>query len=281
MKHIWLVYERDNVARNGFFIEQWQKAAAHQGVRVSLVLHEDLTYGMQDGKAYLTHQEHKELPDAAVMRLNMPLLSAHFERMGIPVFNNGKVARLVNDKRLTHQMMSGLMPCMDTVFLKGNERTSPLPYPVVLKAVHSCGGRQVHLINNDSEFQKALENTRPDEALVQACSDTPGRDVRVYVLGKDIIATMMRKSDEDFRSNIGQGGSAVPYEMNEDDLGKVRQIIDMFDFGLVGIDFIPHKGRLHFNEIEDAVGTRMLFANGHEDIVENYLKFILNKLAKN
>lgn len=278
MKTIWLVYEQNNIERNRFFIDQWFLAAGKQNAQITLVRYENLTFGMKDGKAFLRHREGKTLPDAAVMRLNQPLLSLHFERMGIPVFNSAHVANIINDKRLTHQMLSGLVPSMDTVFLRGDEEASPLPYPVVVKAVHSCGGRQVYLARNNAEFRDAVKAAIPDAALVQALSDTPGRDIRVYVLGKEIVGIMMRKSDEDFRSNIGQGGSAEPYQMCESDLKLVRKIIDMFDFSLVGIDFILHKGQLMFNEIEDAVGTRMLFSNGHEDIVKRYLAFILSRL---
>jgi hypothetical protein len=46
------------------------------------------------------------------------------------------------------------------------------------------------------------------------------------------------------------------------------------------VDFLFHQGRLLFNEIEDAVGTRMLYALGERDIVRDYLAFILNKLGK-
>lgn len=281
MKTLWLVYEKSNVQRNSFFIERWQEAAALEHVEVRLVLFEDLAFGLRNGELFVSHAAGLPLPDAAIMRLNAPLLSAQFEGMGIPVFNSARVAAICNDKRATHQLISGLWPTMDTVFLRGDELDPPLPYPLVIKAAHSCGGRAVFLARDREGFSRALNAIAPDAALAQAFSDTPGRDVRVYVLGTEIVAVLMRKSDTDFRSNIGQGGSAVPYELKHGELAVVRKIISLFDFGLVGIDFILNKGRLMFNEIEDAVGTRMLFANGHDDIVRRYLRFILNTLEKN
>jgi gamma-F420-2:alpha-L-glutamate ligase len=280
MKTIWLVYESDNVARNRFFIEQWQKAAQHEDVQIHLVIYEEMVYGIKEGRPWLEHTGGLPLPDAAVMRLNQPLLSAHLETMGIPVFNNARVARICNDKRLTHQLVSGIVLAMDTVFLRGDEIDSPLPYPVVLKAVSSCGGRKVFLVKDHEAFQAALATSSPDKALVQALCDTPGKDVRAYVLGKEIIAVMMRYSQHDFRSNLGQGGGAMPYRLSAKDEQMVRKLISTMDFGLVGIDFLFHGGKLVFNEIEDAVGTRMLFAHGYDDIVYRYLRFILNTLEK-
>lgn len=62
-------------------------------------------------------------------------------------------------------------------------------------------------------------------------------------------------------------------------MGYIHDIMEVFDFGLVGIDFIFHRGSLVFNEIEDAVGTRMLYTGGL-DIVPDYLDFILSRLPE-
>ena len=274
---VWLVYQKDKIAGNQFFINRWEDAAKERGVFLRVVSHEDLVYGIHDHQVFIRHRDQYKLPDVAVMRLNAPLLSAQFELLHIPVFNNAHVARVCNDKRLTHQMILPYAPMMDTVFLRGDEETSPLPYPVVLKAAHGCGGRQVFLVSNENEFISALSQIRPDSALVQVVCDTPGRDIRAYVLGKRIVRVMQRLSNEDFRSNINQGGHAIPYDLKERDLQMVRSIISLFDFGLVGIDFILHQGRLMFNEIEDAVGTRMLYNLGEFDIVKLYLDEVLQR----
>ena len=274
---LWLVYQKDNIAGNQFFINRWEGAAKERGVFLRVVSHEDLVYGIHDHQVFIRHRDQYKLPDVAVMRLNAPLLSAQFELLHIPVFNNAHVARVCNGKRLTHQMILPYAPMMDTVFLRGDEETSPLPYPVVLKAAHGCGGRQVFLVSNENEFICALSQIRPDSALVQVVCDTPGRDIRAYVLGKRIVRVMQRLSNEDFRSNINQGGHAIPYDLKERDLQMVRSIISLFDFGLVGIDFILHQGRLMFNEIEDAVGTRMLYNLGEFDIVKLYLDEVLQR----
>ncbi|NLG58257.1 MAG: hypothetical protein GX540_07585, partial [Clostridiales bacterium] len=59
-----------------------------------------------------------------------------------------------------------------------------------------------------------------------------------------------------------------------------RQLAHRLDAGLIGVDFLFHQGRLLFNEIEDAVGTRMLYALGEGDIVRDYLAHILGLLDR-
>ena len=129
---------------------------------------------------------------------------------------------------------------------------------MVVKAAHSCGGRAVCRADDEAAFCRALHAVAPDSAVVQPMCDTPGRDVRVYMLGDKVIASMLRFSDTDFRSNVGQGGSSQPYAMTAELKAMVDIIAPHFDIGLVGIDFIFHQGQLLFNEVEDA---------GHPDAV--------------
>ena len=55
-------------------------------------------------------------PRAVLSRQRDSLISFHFERMGVPVFNCSRVCAICNDKRVTHQFLSGL-PMPETVFL--------------------------------------------------------------------------------------------------------------------------------------------------------------------
>lgn len=279
MKTGWLVYRPEEVERNKVFIGKWMDAARERRVDIRLVTTDRLLHGMKDGCAFVSASSGEAAPDFAVMRLNDPVLTESFEFFGIPTFNNSRVARVCNDKRRTHLLFSGLLPMMDTVFWEGDAGGPPFPYPVVVKASHSCGGQKVFLCRDDGEWLRAVSACKPDSILVQPFCDTPGRDVRVYVVGNRIVTAMMRFStDGDFRSNLHQGGSAVKFELDARTRQHVQTVLDRFDFGLAGIDFIFHKGQLMFNEIEDAVGTRMLYIHTDIDIVKLYLDHILSRL---
>ncbi|MDO5022343.1 MAG: ATP-grasp domain-containing protein [Eubacteriales bacterium] len=276
----WIVYENGNTQRNYKFIRHWINLGKEKGVKFKLVLSDQLFYGVENNKLALKLKDKDERPDFALMRLSAPFLSQHMEDMGIPVFNNAHVAHICNDKRLTHAYLAGQVPMIDTAFVDISSKTAPFKYPVVVKASNSCGGRKVFLCKDDQEYVEALKLCYPDTAVVQPLSDTLGKDVRVYVLGNKILQPMMRFStDGDFRSNIGQGGDATPFELDLETKKYVEKIISNFDFSFVGIDFIFNKGKLLFNEIEDAVGTRMLFAHTAIDPVQEYLNYIIKQLG--
>ena len=47
-----------------------------------------------------------------------------------------------------------------------------------------------------------------------------------------------------------------------------------------GIDFVFDGGRIVFNELEDAVGARILYAKTNTDILAEYCKYILDNCNK-
>ena len=62
----------------------------------------------------------------------------------------------------------------------------------------------------------------------------------------------------------------------------MSKIVELFDFGMVGIDFIiGDSGELIFNEIEDVVGARMLYqCMPGVNLVGKYLRFIKETLDR-
>lgn len=274
----WLVYDHDNIQRNSFFIDRWLSAAQVHSVKLLLVKAQELAYGIQQGKPFLLYQSQPLRPDFVVMRAQHPLLSEHLEKMNIPCFNNAKVADVCNHKQKTHSLFSSILPMMPTAFLEASSFENPFPYPVVVKGSHGCGGRSVFLAKNDQEYQEAARLIAPDDFIVQPLCDEPGKDLRVYVLGKHIIATMLRHQSGDFRSNVGLGGGSHPAELTQELKAYVDEVMKQFDFGLAGIDFIFHQGKPVFNEIEDVVGTRMLYMHTQRDIAAEYLSYILDQI---
>ena len=63
-------------------------------------------------------------------------------------------------------------------------------------------------------------------------------------------------------------------------LQMCAQIASLLKPALVGIDFIFHEGKTYINEIEDAVGTRMLYQYTDLQIVDMYMAYILEQLNK-
>ena len=152
----------------------------------------------------------------------------------------------------------------------------------VIKPASGHGGIGVRRVSDDDSMIVDLEKrTDNDDLILQPFIDGPGEDVRVYVVGKEIIAAVKRRAPEgEFRANASLGGHIERYSLNELEKDYVNQITDIFDFGMVGIDFIIDKNnQFIFSEIEDVVGARMLYKTHPEiDILDRYINYILKSL---
>ncbi|MDY0405441.1 hypothetical protein P5G51_008555 [Virgibacillus sp. 179-BFC.A HS] len=137
----------------------------------------------------------------------------------------------------------------------------------------------MHAVRDASSWEMLLPTLPKVDIVIQDCDVRLGRDIRVFVVGKEIIGAVLRKNNNDFRANFKLGGSAESYSLNDSERDIVQTIINHFHFGMVGIDFLmDHQGKLLFNEIEDVVGSRTLSATSNINIVKKYIQWIKDQM---
>ncbi|MUV39425.1 Coenzyme gamma-F420-2:alpha-L-glutamate ligase [Lentibacillus sp. JNUCC-1] len=141
----WLIYSKQDALKNQTYIDWFIDEAQQQGVKLEFILRESLTYGiLNNQQTILVDNAYIQAPDFAVVRTIDPLLSEFLEQKNVKVFNSARVARIANDKALTHLCMENLaIPMPDTCFIKRDmvPTTAPIGYPFVLKSVQSRGAR--------------------------------------------------------------------------------------------------------------------------------------------
>ncbi|UJL44974.1 hypothetical protein KFZ58_11120 [Virgibacillus sp. NKC19-16] len=282
--HAWLIYSRKDVDQNSAYIDWFIKEAAYQHISLELVLREEITIGVQDHQRIIKRNgKTVSKPAFAIVRTIEPLLNLHLETCGLTVFNSADVSRVSNDKALTHHHMIDLdVPMVDTFFFKKDviPNSPPIPYPLVIKEAAGRGGNQVYYIESEQVWLDCMSTIRGDY-VIQSSHVQLGKDLRVFVVGKEIIGAILRENSQDFRANFKLGGSARLYELQEEELAIINKIISQFNFDMVGIDFlIGLNGELLFNEIEDVVGSRTLSAVSNANILEKYVAHIKSEMNK-
>ncbi len=297
----WLIYSERDVEKNKRYIEFYIEEGKLQDIQIEVILVEKLEFGVRNNTWYFNY-ENSEInhPDFAICRTIYPLLNQQLEYMGIKVFNNSKVAEICNDKARTYQYVAQLgIDMVDSAFVKSYMTADAMNHihkTSVIKAVAGHGGTQVFLlkpipgkgeaedftngpISNtthvEQDTNKILNSLNQSDVVLQPLTGSRHQDLRVYVIGKKIIAAILRTAKDGFKSNFSLGGNVREYQLSKEDTTIVEKIISLFDFGLVGIDFIiGDKGELIFNEIEDVVGARMLYQCTDINLVRLYLDYI-------
>lgn len=210
----------------------------------------------------LVDENYREDADFVINRTNDYKIAEYFESRGIRVFNPSSLSKIANDKQKCYEFMK-----------ENGIEIMPINYkgvPAVKKKIDGHGGIDVYMLDKAEPFE--------DGYVYQKPCDTLGRDVRVWLIGGKIIASILRSSDTDFRSNFCLGGKASEYTLTDDDRALVYKIADLLDYDYIGIDFIFNNGRLVFNEIEDTVGARMIYSLTDIDIISLYCDYIKEEL---
>ncbi|MGG4264333.1 ATP-grasp domain-containing protein [Peribacillus simplex] len=273
----WLIYNREDALNNKGYIDWMLDEARKLDLDLHFHFREDLRIGHRFNELYVEcGTQPISLPDFAIVRTIDPFFTRQLEKLGIDCFNSSLVSEIANDKAKTHQYLSSLgIPMADTVYCNGRPGADVMEFPFIAKETRGRGGKQVYLIEHADD----LAELNDGNWIVQK-PGLFGRDIRVFVVGQKVMAAVLRESASSFKANYTLGGSASLYELSASDLALVERVIEAFDFGLVGIDFIfAEDGSLMLNEIEDVVGSRTLSALSDMNIVREYLMFIKERIS--
>ena len=268
-----LVYTSADAEYNEWFIDHIIEEGRKCNLDIRLVLSDKEEVSDIDEIS-----DREEVPDNdidfAIVRNRDSKLCKRLEENNIRCFNSSYVVNIGNDKwEMYKDFNAAGIPVMYT------QRTK-LPYPFVMKPVNGHGGENVYLIKNADEYKRAID-TKPDEKtgefIFQVPATEKGRDIRVYVVGGIILTAMERiavDTEKDFRSNYSLNGNAKEHALTDEELKLAAKVADHIKADFVGIDLIYNNGKPVVNEIEDAVGTWMLYSLTDIDPVREFVAHI-------
>ena len=184
-------------------------------------------------------------------------LAEQLEQRGLRVFNTPKAILLCDDKALTYLTLKrhGLpMPrtilapktfstvgYTDLVFV--DEAARALGYPVVLKECFGSFGQQVYLFHDPEALKEKVRSLGATPLLFQELiHESYGRDARLNVVGKRVVAGMLRHSTGgDFRSNLTLGGGMAPYVPTCEEEALALRAVELMGLDFAGVDILFGK----------------------------------------
>lgn len=262
-----VLYDEERLEKNGFFADKLTTALTSRGVHSQILTSPPIDLDGING---------------VVMRTVSQETSERLESGGIRVFNNAKVASTANDKHITYKAVESLGIKIMPYVLSDTKGLEKIDYGAgkIIKSRYGHGGAQVYAVYSYEEAIAAFEGIGESDVIVQDIASDTGRDVRAYFLGGEYVVSMLRTSSTDFRSNFSLGGNAEIYYPDEELYAQMHKIIENIGGDLIGIDFIFNDGVAVFNEIEDVVGCRMVYAKSDIDIIERYAEYIVKVLEE-
>ena len=148
-------------------------------------------------------------------------LAKRLERQGLRLFNSADAIEICDSKALSALALLGKADTPRTVIAPKTfegvgyktldfveNATRVLGLPMIIKESYGSFGAQVYLARTLDEAKEIVRSLSFKEFIMQEfISESEGRDVRVNVVGGRVVSAMERYNENDFRSNITNGGS--------------------------------------------------------------------------
>ena len=255
-----LVYSSIDAGRNSWFISELIKKAAELDIELSLY----------EGGLDPAFEKRLSGIDIVLNRCRDGEVNRLCKERGIICVNNEKTVRIGNNKWENYLFcVENDIPVIDTVLIK--EGVSLPRFPFVMKELSGHGGHEVYWVDSDENYEKLIERPGKNYIAQRAVSDHT-KDLRLYMIGDRMITSIMRSSTDDFRSNFSRGGRIELFSPDSSIIEIAKKAQRLLDSDFIGIDFIPDKGRWYLNEIEDMVGSRMVYKLTDIDVARLYLE---------
>lgn len=180
-------------------------------------------------------------------------LAQRLESQGFRVFNSAKSIELCDNKALTTlELNKANIKIPKTIiapktfegvlynnfkFLENAEKE--LRYPMIIKEVYGSFGKQVYLAKNKEEAIKIINNLGYKDFIMQEfITESCGKDVRINVIGDKVISAMGRVNNNDYRSNITNGGIITKVNISAKQAEIAIKAVKALGLDFAGVDVL-------------------------------------------
>lgn len=179
-------------------------------------------------------------------------LAKRLESLHIPVFNCANAIEVSDDKIKTYQQLAiANLPIPETIiapktFQQPRQLTEPfletiqakLGFPLIIKEAFGSFGEQVYLVHTMEDLVKRVRSINEPFMFQQFIHTSYGQDIRLQVVGNEVIAAIKRVSDHDFRANVTSGGRMEKYNPSKEEIEIAVGATKAIGADFAGVDIL-------------------------------------------
>lgn len=248
-----------------------------------------LLFEENTAKVIYNGEEIGGFPDAIIPRIGASytkpglLVVNQFEKRG--AFNIASATGILRsrNKLLTFQhLVQNNVPIPKTVYanskyllkekldMLGSER-------IIIKFLEGTHGLGVMLAESRQSAVSIIEtmNSLNQMVLLQEfIEEANGADIRAYVVGDKVVASMRRKSNGDFRSNVHRGGSTQPIKLTTEEEDIAITSAHCLGLHVAGVDIIRSERGPLVIEVNSSAGLEGIEGATKVNIAGEIIKYI-------
>jgi [lysine-biosynthesis-protein LysW]--L-2-aminoadipate ligase len=155
-----------------------------------------------------------------------------------------------------------------------------LGYPAVSKPVVGSWGRLIALVRDKDSAQALVESREQmNNALLQTFYlqeyvERPPRDLRILVIGDEVVAASYRYSPQDeWRTNVARGGTSEPCPVTGELENIALKAAKTVGGGVLAVDCMESPKGILVHEVNSTVEFRGLYSATKVDIPGKIIKY--------
>jgi len=239
---------------------------------------ESITLGVKDGKSSVTYRD-KNLSDFDVIVPRIGASKAWFAYQMFKMLENTETyipmkpeAPLIShDKFLTLEVLNKAGIPIPETYLAISPSSAKrvvdgkIKPPLIMKLLGGTQGKGVMFAKDKSSADGIIDtlNVLNQSLFIEKYIKNPGEDIRVIVLGDEVIASAKRKAKKgDIRSNLGSGGKYQSYRVNSELADIAIKSAEAIGSEICGVDIIQGKKGPVVVEVNIALGMKICQVTG-------------------
>lgn len=207
-----------------------------------------------------------------------------FEMMGVYPLNESVAIGRSRDKLRCMQLLArdGIsLPA--TAFANDPQRTEEIlgmvgGAPVVIKLLEGTQGIGVVLGETHKSAKSVIEAFHGADVNIliqQFIAEAEGRDVRIIVVGRKIVAAMERQGPKgEFRSNLHRGGTAQMTELTAEEKATALAATQSMGLNVAGVDLLRSKTGPVVMEVNSSPGLEGIEEATSKDVAKIIFEFL-------
>ncbi len=152
--------------------------------------------------------------------------------------------------------------------------------PVIIKLARGTHGNGVVLAETKKAAKSVLQafyvmdQDGTNILLQEFVKESAGEDIRAFIVGGKVVASMKRQSlDDDFRSNLHQGGAGESIKLTEEERKIVVKAAKSMGLNLCGVDMMRSKQGPMILEVNSSPGFGIEEVTGR-DVATPIIEYI-------
>ena len=218
--------------------------------------------------------------------------TACLEFLDVPVINKFEVANNCGNKMITSLLLKKHnVPTPKTYFSFTSEAAlvnlEKIGYPIVIKPIVGSWGRGVIPLKDRETADAIIEvrelSDRPLDRIyyLQEMVKRPPRDIRVIVVGDQVISAMYRTSSGSFKTNIALGAEPILCEITKELEDVCMKASKAVGGGILGVDIMEDEKRgLVVHEVNNTVEFKGLAKVSKKNIPKEMIDFAIRHVVK-